>query len=316
MCWLLLGLASGLGLSAVAAETKTNDVEFATQGEYVGQILTPEGPRAIGTQVIALGDGKFRARCFFGGLPGDGWDGSPPREADGELQEGVAVFQQEEYSAKISQGSMVILGPFNLKLGEIPKADRKSPTLGATPPAGAIVLFGGSTTNDFTPGRLTDDGSLEAGQTSQQKFQNATLHIEFQTPFKPTARGQERGNSGCYLQGRYEVQVLDSFGLKGEHNECGGIYELRAPSVNMCFPPLSWQTYDIDFTAAKYENDKKVKNALITVRHNGVLVQQDTELTRATRAAPLAEGAEPGPLYLQDHGNPVRFRNIWVLPKN
>jgi len=141
------------------------------------------------------------------------------------------------------------------------------------------------------------------------------LHVEFLLPFMPTATGQARGNSGCYLQGRYEVQMLDSFGLAGEDNECGALYEIKAPDVNMCFPPLSWQTYDIDYTAARYEGDKKAKNATITVKHNGQVIQQDVELPRATRAAPVAEGPEAGPVYLQDHGNPVRYRNIWLVEK-
>ncbi len=132
--------------------------------------------------------------------------------------------------------------------------------------------------------------------------------------YMPSAREQARSNSGCYVQGRYEVQILDSFGLKGEKNECGAIYDVSAPSTNMCFPPLSWQTYDIDFTAAKFdENGEKMADAKMTVRHNGVVVQKDVPVPTATRAAPNKEGPGPGPIYLQDHGNPVRFRNIWVV---
>jgi hypothetical protein len=152
--------------------------------------------------------------------------------------------------------------------------------------------------------------------TSKQKFGNCQVHLEFRTPFQLTASGQGRGNSGCYLQGRYEVQVLDSFGLEGLDNECGGIYSIARPSVNMCYPPLSWQTYDIDFTAATYDDaGAKLKNARMTVRHNGVVIHNDVECDHATTAAPVAEGAEPGPLYLQDHGNPVRYRNIWIVEK-
>jgi hypothetical protein len=83
----------------------------------------------------------------------------------------------------------------------------------------------------------------------------------------------------------------------------------------MCFPPLSWQTYDIDYTAARYENGKKVKNATITVKHNGVVVQQNVSLPEGTRAAPVPEGPEAGPLYLQDHGNAVCYRNVWIVKK-
>ena len=175
------------------------------------------------------------------------------------------------------------------------------------------MLFDGKQ-NDFKPGK-TEGDLLVQGQTSQAVFQSATLHVEFLLPFMPAARGQGRGNSGVYLQGRYECQVLDSFGLAGENNECGGIYTIAKPRVNMCLPPLVWQTYDIEYTAATYEGGKKVKNATATVRHNGIVIHENVELTKATTAAPVKEGAEAGPLYLQDHGNPVRFRKVWVVEK-
>jgi len=147
-------------------------------------------------------------------------------------------------------------------------------------------------------------------------FGSFTIHIEFRAPFQPWARGQGRGNSGFYAQGRYETQMLDSFGLSGEWNECGGVYQIAKPSVNMCYPPLSWQTYDIEFVQAVYDEDgNKTENAKFTVLHNGVNIHDDVELTHATTASPMKEGPEPGPVFLQNHGNPVRYRNIWVVPK-
>ena len=139
------------------------------------------------------------------------------------------------------------------------------------------------------------------------------MHVEFLIPFKPTARGQARGNSGVYLQDRYEVQVLDSFGLKGENNECGGIYSKIKPRLNACFPPLSWQTYDIDFQAARFDAEgKKIKDAIATVRHNGILVHDHVDIPGSTGGG-QKETAEPGPIQLQGHGNPVFFKNIWIV---
>jgi hypothetical protein len=315
-------VVAGLGLPslALAAEGKVSgpdDPDFKAQGEYAGEVTAPDGSEKlkIGVQVIALGGGKFHAVAFPGGLPGDGWFGANHIDADGEMRDGVVTFEGGEAKGQIKDGALKVMGSGGEELATLDKVERKSPTLGAKPPAGAVVLFDGSSAAAFQPGKMTDDGLLIAGATSKQKFGDCQLHVEFQLPFMPEARGQGRGNSGVYLQGRYEVQMLDSFGLSGEDNECGGIYSIRKPSVNMCLPPLAWQTYDIDFTAAKYENGKKVKNATMTVKHNGELVHKDVELPRVTTAAPVAEGDAPGPVYLQDHGNPVRYRNIWVVEK-
>ena len=303
-----------------AAEGKVSsadDPDFKIQGEYKGKLEQDNQELPLGLQVIALGEGKFHATAYGGGLPGEGWDGFTRFEADdGQLKDGKVVFGSEQDThGEIKDGVVRVLSVDGALMAELKKTERKSPTLGAKPPAGAVVLFDGSSPSEFEGGRMTPDGLLIAGATSKRAFQDCQLHVEFLLPFMPEARGQGRGNSGCYLQGRYEVQMLDAFGLKGEDNECGGIYSIKAPDVNMCYPPLSWQTYDIDYTAAKFEDGKKVKNAKITVKHNGVVIHKDVELPNVTTAAPRAEGPEPGPIYLQDHGNPVRYRNIWVVEK-
>lgn len=289
--------------------------DIAIQGEYSGEVKTKEGAKKIGVQVVALGQGKFHAVAYVGGLPGDGWDRGELKHVDGESQDGAVVFKGEKGSGRIKDGVLTAMNSGGETIAEFRRVVRESPTLGARPPEGAVVLFDGTSADAFEGGQLSDDGWLIQGVTSKQKFQDFTLHLEFRTPFMPDARGQGRGNSGCYLQGRYEVQVLDSFGLEGKNNECGGIYSIRDPNLNMCYPPLSWQTYDIDYTAARFDQGQKVKHAVMTVRHNGVLVHENVELDHATTAAPVAEGADPGPVFLQDHGNPVRYRNIWVLEK-
>ena len=200
-------------------------------------------------------------------------------------------------------------------IGRLKKVERKSPTLGAKPPQGAVVLFDGSSVEHFDGAVLTPEKWLTHECSSKAAFGDHKLHIEFRPPFKPLARGQARGNSGVYVQSRYEIQVLDSFGLEGENNECGGIYSIAKPGVNMCYPPLTWQTYDIEFKAARYENGQKVQNARVTLVHNGVKVLDDIELPAATPGR-LAEGPDPAPLFLQGHGNPVVFRNIWVVEEN
>ena len=291
------------------------DADFAFQGEYSGDLRRDTGNIKIGVQVIALGGGKFDAVGYHGGLPGDGWDGGEKHRGSGEVLGGILTITAGPGKATIQNGMLTIYADDGSVVGDLTKVDRTSPTLGAKPPEGAVVLFDGKSADGFEGGRMTDDGLLMQGATSKQKFGDCQVHIEFRLPYQPEDRDQARGNSGIYLQGRYEVQMLDSFGLEGKDNECGGIYTVRAPTVNMCFPPLAWQTYDIDYTAAKYEGDKLIKKARMTVRHNGVLVQENVELPSETRAAILPAGPEKGPLYLQDHGNPVRYRNIWVVEK-
>jgi hypothetical protein len=291
------------------------DADFAVQGEYTGELTREGGKQKTGMQVIARGGGKFHAVLFAGGLPGDGYEKGPREEADGQTQEGVTAFTTPKWIAKVKDGTLTVADAAGKELGQLKRVIRESPTLGAKPPEGAVVLFDGTSADKFQNGRMTEDKLLKEGPTSKQKFQNQTVHLEYRLAYMPTATGQGRSNSGCYLQGRFEVQILDSFGLVPKDNECGGIYSVGPPRIEMCFPPLSWQTYDIDFTAAVYEGAKKVKNARVTVRHNGVVIHENQEVDHATTAAPVQEGAGPGPLYLQDHGNPVRFRNVWIVEK-
>jgi hypothetical protein len=300
--------APGKPYEVVAMDRDHVDADFAIQGEYTGKL---EGSKT-GIQIVALGGGKFDAVLYRGGLPGDGWNGNKTKIDHGNavLSDGVVKL------TLVSQFGTIAGGKITLGKDTFERVERKSSTLGAKPPAGALVLFDGSNADAWEGSGMSEDKLLKEGETTKQKFQSYTIHLEFMLAYKPNARGQERGNSGFYNQSRYEIQVLDSFGLEGKDNECGGIYSVKAPDLNMCFPPLQWQTYDIDYTAAKYDaKGKKTANARTTVKHNGVVVHKDAEIPHATTAAPLAEGPEPGPLHLQNHGNPVRYRNIWLVEK-
>lgn len=314
LCPVLVADENDRNFTALNAEQAGRD--FAAQGEYSGTLRVDGNDVKVGVQIIAEGAGKFAWKALPGGLPGDGWNtDSEVLQGKGAFEGDVAVMTGDNGRGEIRQNRLVLINADGQEWGQLEKVMRKSPTLGKAAPEGAVVLFDGSSADQFENGRLTEDKLLMQGTTSKQKFADGQLHLEFMLPFMPNARGQGRGNSGVYLQGRYEVQVLDSFGLSGEQNECGGIYSIAKPLQNMCYPPLLWQTYDVDFHAAKFGDDgKKSADGWMTVRHNGVVIHDQVKLTHATTAAPVKEGAEPGPLYLQDHGNQVRYRNIWFVP--
>jgi hypothetical protein len=296
----------------VFTDAESAGVDYQIQGEYVGQVDAD----TWGAQVIALGEGTFRSVGYPGGLPGAGWNGSEPVQVSGGLQDGMAVFSGDGFGLRIRDDRMQVVDAGGSPIGELKKVHRQSPTLGQEPPSGALVLFDGTKLEGWKQAEMVEGDLLGAtGCETEKKFGDHTLHVEFRTPFMPQARGQGRGNSGVYVQGRYELQVLDSFGLEGKDNECGGIYSVSEPAVNMCLPPLAWQTYDIDFQQARYDADgKKEQNARITVRHNGVVIHDNLELPRGT---PGRYREAPGPevLFLQDHGNPVVFRNIWAVER-
>jgi hypothetical protein len=300
-------LRTGIAADVTFTDPAAAGVDFQIQGEYTGE--------KCGAQVIALGEGKFHLVGWDSGLPGESPEAKKKQEIDGSLEAGAVRFKNADWDATVANGELKGRGADG-QVRTLKKVERKSPTLGARPPAGATVLFDGSGADAWKNGKMDKDGNLQCGVLSKQEFGDFTLHIEFRTPFKPAARGQGRGNSGVYLQDRYEVQVLDSFGLKGENNECGGIYTKHKPKVNMCFPPLSWQTYDVDFQSAKWDGDgKKTKNAVVTVKHNGVLIHDHVEVDSSTTSSGRKDGPGPGPIQLQNHGNPVVFRNIWVVEK-
>jgi hypothetical protein len=293
------------------------DPDYKFQGEYVGEgTWAGEAGVKAGAQVIAWSKGEFTAVITKGGLPGDGWKRGDARfSLKGKREGDATTLTGKEAAGKIAAsdaGSELTLASADGKTKLTMKHTlRHSPTEGAKAPEGAKILFDGTTADKFTPGHLLADGNLLSEETTKGKFGDYTLHLEFRLSYKPAARGQQRSNSGVYLHACYEIQVLDSFGLEGENNECGGFYQLRKPDVNMCFPPMTWQTYDVKFVAPKYENGKKVANAKVEVRHNGIVIHPEFELAHNTPGC-QGEGPAPRPIYLQGHNNHVEFRNIWL----
>jgi hypothetical protein len=201
----VFAVATGLGADKFPSFTdaKSAGLEFDLQGEYVGEVQQENEKQKIGVQVIALGAGKFRALGFIGGLPGDGWSrGGEIRMSDGQLDGSVVRFMEGETVAELKSGVITVTHNGN-QVAELAKVLRQSPTLGAKPPSGAIVLFDGSSADHFENGKIVEGNLLGATScSSKQKFGDHSLHIEFRTPFMPTASGQARGNSGVYAQGR------------------------------------------------------------------------------------------------------------------
>ncbi len=276
------------------------------QAEFDGFEFVGEFVRDDHAMQVTPSEGRFYVSVFEGGFPGAGWDGKPvvhewlDREG---IESRVAGWQ---------------------------KIDRSETVVGKKPPADAIVLFDGTNTNAWMNGKI-EDGVLKAGARTKATFQDFRLYLEFQIPLKPEPpiSHPHRGNSGVFAVGAYEVQISDNFGLdpspeawqdivmlKPVNTWCGSIYGIREADWNVCLPPLAWQSMEIDFTAARFEDGMKVQSAVISVTQNGVLIHDRVELPEGTGggpAGPRTEVAE-GPIYLQNHGNPNRFRNIWIVP--
>ncbi|MCA9080684.1 MAG: DUF1080 domain-containing protein, partial [Planctomycetaceae bacterium] len=181
------------------------DADYALQGEYRGYQRPQVSARSstpIGLQVIALGEGKFAATKYYGGLPGQGWYGGQRYELQGERSGDLLRLSGGQYDMEILDGRGRVLAKDGRESGYLERVERVSPTMGAPAPQGAIVLFDGKNADLFKDAKLTDDGLLLAGTETVHPYADFRLHAEFRIPYKPMARGQGRGNSGFYLQSR------------------------------------------------------------------------------------------------------------------
>ena len=315
---LVAGLASAENgpRGPVHLEPPKDDPSYLLMGEFAGSITVAEGKtETIGLQIRPLGKGEFQAISFFGGLPGQENHNPEATRMIGRLSGDFLILSGGPWAVFAEGGHCTLISRSGDKLGKLDRVVRRSPTLAAKAPEGAIVLFDGSDTDQFVNGQMTEDGLLIEGTDFKPMHQDFDLHLEFRLPYMPEARDQGRGNSGVYIQGRYECQILDSFGESPVFNGAGALYRYRAPIVNMSLPPLVWQTYDIRFTAPRWAADgTKIRNARITSWLNGVIVQNDVELQNKTGAG-QEETPTLLPTKLQNHTDPVRFRNIWIIDR-
>jgi hypothetical protein len=309
------------------------DVEDTIMGEYAGTFTGPDG-KVVKAEAKVAGYGQKDKVTS--------WDVvllAPPvttdKQIEGKVMKVELKAQPTDQGAAISgQGwsGTICAGALSAKSDkgtfEMKAAVRKSPTLCAKPPAGAVVLLPYA---EGDPPSLAawsnkkwvalDDGSMlrRGGSTmTNESFSSFKLHIEFRCPYEPHRTGQGRGNSGVYFHGKYEVQVLDSFGLVSRMGDCGAIYGVRIPSFNASLPPTQWQTYDVTYHAPKFGADGKMtrKPTFEEVRHNGLVIHKNVEVGKTTTAGMGGAAKVSGPIMLQDHGNDVRYRNIWLVPIN
>jgi len=309
-----------------ATAPKEADTPF--MGEYVGSFTSSSGKRvdAIGKVVAQRRRGKATAyRVTLTALAGGaiqktviGKGAKIVQRADlsGTQEGGGLILKGRDWKGGINGDEVSVTG----KAGKFALAryERKSPTLLARPPAGAIVLM------PYAAGKKTslaewvnqkwqalDDGSalISGGNNvTKRKFRRFKLHVEFRIP-----NDLGSGNSGVYILDRYEIQILNSFGRKPGGGDCAAIYRTFASPINACLPAGRWQTYDITFAGPKLEGKEAVKLPVVTVVHNGVTVHKDVKIPSPTGQAKPRGHAETGPILLQAHGSGTRYRNIWLV---
>ncbi len=301
-------------------ETKVDSVkdlpDYMLLGEFKGTVKKEDGSEeTFAVQVRPVGRDRFEAIGHFGALPGEDGFKNESVKMVGQRHKEFVVLSGSPWAIFATQEQCSILDMSGTKVGSLERVTRQSPTLGAKPPTDGFVIFDGTNTDQLLNGQMNEDGLLIRGTEFKQLFQDFDLHAEFWLPFMPSATGQQRGNSGIYLLSRYECQILDSFAQDLLFDGCGAIYRYKSPDLNMCLPPLTWQTYDLRFTSPRWASDgSKLRDARVSIWLNGVKVQDNVALPDKTGHG-AAEQVLLLPTKLQDHQDPVLFRNVWVIDR-
>ncbi len=322
-------LLAGLFIAASVAHAAEQPTDLFL-GDWQGDELV--------AQVIPRGNGNYQINL----LPQFDAKVEPLAVVQGHAADGTLTFDQDDWLGKAKgeqlNGSRPQDGepvPFKLQ-----KVSRPSPRVGSRPPEGAIVLFDGTGFGEWEVHRgrlptpkivweLVDDSmrvapidpKTQAGHSlvTKRRFIDFRFHLEFRLPLMADKTGQARANGGVAFEDAnwYELQILDSYGLEGLDNECGGLYKIAAPAVNMCRPPLMWQSYDVEFHSPRYDDaGNRTKPGCISVNHNGVQIHKDVQLPDSDKASKRRK-ADPaavssGRIILHHHKNPIQYRNIWV----
>lgn len=345
-------IAAALIVTASASARSADDPPDPIQGNWLGDWTPDKGGGGKQTaQIVALGKGMYQG-AFTAYDGGESQSETFRFVISGTLTDSGVVFEQKinlgetlgtfEWGATAKDGLLKgrysnnrnYIGTFTLKRVEL-----KPEQVGTEPLPGAVVLFDGTGLDRWTRhgGGSTAwklvDGALQVGRNAgrsqpehlvcRETFRDAQIHLEYRTPFLPEARGLERGASGVFVQGRYEIQVLDSFGQPrvrdnfgalADDDSAGAVFKRAAPLENVALPPREWQALDITFTAPELKPDGAVQRpGTLTVVHNGTVIHNALKLEEPTSGAPIQDLTTPAGLILEDAGQPVEFRNIWMV---